>query len=79
MPDFHSGMSQVQYGATGGVRSSLAAEKSLDSSGTQYTTIDFQKTAALASTAKSNQLQPESNQEGLRKTRHDSSADDLMN
>jgi len=43
---------------------------------TQYTTIDFQKTEAIANNTKSLSL-TDSSQECLRKTRHDSSADDL--
>ncbi|XP_067951030.1 uncharacterized protein [Watersipora subatra] len=42
---------------------------------TQYTTIDFHKTAAIASTA--NSAHQSESSEGLRKTRHDSSADNL--
>ena len=53
----------------------MPALNASNASSTQYTKIDFHKTAAIASTAKS--AQPESGQEGLRKTRHDSSADNL--
>ena len=44
------------------------------SSRIQYTTIDFQKTAAIASTAKA---AVEPSQDGVRKTRHDSKAENL--
>lgn len=76
------GMRPVMY-SEGSVKmekrpSESARSKALggDDSGIQYATIDFHKTAAVASATKVTQ-ESGPHEEGVRKTRHDSSAENL--
>lgn len=56
----------------------MRAKANASPSSIHYTTIDFQKTVAIANTSKPT-VEPgnELSQKGCRQTRHDSSADDL--